>query len=82
MVEPAALEETKVKEPGLDNRYRDKDRPKSGEIRQKRADTLNKNLSQPIPQFSPDATLKSMRAKTGRTSLKDVRKAAAKRQSK
>jgi len=71
-----------MKEPGLDNRYRDKDRPKSGEIRQKRADTLNKNLSQPIPQFSPNASLKTMREKTGRTSLKGVRKAAAKRRSK
>jgi hypothetical protein len=71
-----------MKEPGLDNRYRDKDRPKSGEIRQKRADTLNRNLSKPIPQFSLNATLKTMRKETGQTSLKDVRKAAAKRQSK
>lgn len=70
-----------MKEPGLDNRYRDKDRPKSGEIRQKRADTLNKNLSQPIPQFSPNATLKRMRAETGKTSLKNVRKAAARKRS-
>ena len=68
-----------MKEPGLDDRYRDKDRPKSGEIRQKRADTLNKNLSKPIPQFSPNATLKTMRNKTGQTSLKNVRKAAAKK---
>jgi hypothetical protein len=68
-----------MKEPGLDNRYRDKDRPKSGEIRQKRADTLNKNLSQPIPQFSPNATLKRMRAETGKTSLRNVRKTAAKK---
>jgi hypothetical protein len=54
----------------------------NGPLEEKRADTLNKNLSQPIPQFSLNATLKTMRAKTGRTSLKDVRKAAAKRQSK
>jgi hypothetical protein len=38
-----------MKEPGLDRRHRDKD----GEIQQKRSDTLNKNLSKPIPQFSP-----------------------------
>ena len=68
-----------MKEPGLDNRYRDKDRPKSAEIRQKRADTLNKNLSPPIPQFSPNATLKKMRAETRQTSLKKVRKAASKK---
>jgi hypothetical protein len=68
-----------MKEPGLDNRYRDKDRPKSGEIRQKRADTLNKNLSPPIPHFAPNATLKTMRKKTGQKSVKNVRKAAAKR---
>ena len=67
-----------MKEPGLDNRCRDKDRTKSGEIRLKRADTLNKNLSKPIPQFSPNATLKAMRKETGETSLQDVRRAAAK----
>jgi hypothetical protein len=33
-----------MKEPGLDDRHRDKD----GEIQQKRSDTLNKNLSRPI----------------------------------
>lgn len=65
-----------MKEPGLDDRWRDKTAPKGGEIRQKRADTLNKNLSAPIPQFSPNATLKTMRKKTGKTSIKDVRKAA------
>lgn len=65
-----------MKEPGLDNRYRDKVRPKGGEIRQKRGDTLNKNLPQPIPQFSPNATLAKMRKVTGKTSIKDVRKAA------
>jgi hypothetical protein len=65
-----------MKEPGLDNRWRDKRAPKSGKIRQKREDTLNKNLSEPIPQFSPNATLGTMREETGKTSIKDVRKAA------
>ena len=63
-----------MKEPGLDGRHRDKD----GEIQQKRSDTLNKNLSKPIPQFSPNTTLGKMRAKTGKVSEADVRRAAAK----
>jgi hypothetical protein len=63
-----------MKEPGLDGRHCDKD----GEIQQKRSDTLNKNLSKPIPQFSPDTTLGKMRDKTGETSEADVRRAAAK----
>jgi hypothetical protein len=63
-----------MKEPGLDGRHRDKD----GEIQQKRSDTLNKNLSKPIPQFSPDTTLGKMRDKTGKTSEAGVRRAAAK----
>lgn len=50
-----------MKEPGLDDRHRDKRPPKSGEIQQKRADTLNKNLPKPIPEFSPNATLGTMR---------------------
>jgi len=61
-----------MKEPGLDNRFRDHD----GEIRQKRADTLNKNLPKPIPQFSPNAKLGTMRKETGKTSEEDVRRAA------
>jgi hypothetical protein len=40
-----------MKEPGLDNRHRDQAPPKAGQIQQKRSDTLNKNLPQPIPQF-------------------------------
>jgi hypothetical protein len=64
-----------MKEPGLDGRHRDKD----GEIQQKRSDTLNKNLSKPIPQFSPNATLGHMRKMTGKVSEADVRRAAAKR---
>jgi hypothetical protein len=63
-----------MKEPGLDGRHRDKD----GEIQQKRSDTLNKNLSRPIPQFSPNTTLGKMREKTGKVSEADVRRAAAK----
>jgi hypothetical protein len=68
-----------MKEPGLDGRYRDKARPKTGEIRQKRADTLNKNLSDPIPGFRGDTTLRKMREVTGKNSLKDVREAAKRR---
>lgn len=63
-----------MKEPGLDGRHRDK----TGEIQQNRSDTLNKTLSKPIPQFSPNATLGTMRAKTGKVSEAAVRRAAAK----
>jgi hypothetical protein len=68
-----------MKEPGLDNRHRDKKAPKSGEIQQKRADTLNKNLPQPIPEFSRNATLGTMRKETGKTSVEGVRRAAKRR---
>jgi len=68
-----------MKEPGLDGRYRDKDPPKAGEIRQKRGDTKNKNLPRPIPQFSPNATLFTMRKATGKVSVEAVRRAAKKR---
>jgi hypothetical protein len=61
-----------VKEPGLDGRHRDKD----GEIRLKRADAINKNLPDPIPKFSPNATVGGMRKATQETSLRDIRKAA------
>ena len=63
-----------MKEPGLDGRHRDKD----GEIQQKRSDTLNKNLSKPIPEFSPNATLGYMRKVTGKVSEAAVRRAAPK----
>ena len=63
-----------MKEPGLDNRHRDRD----GEIQQKRSDTINKNLPEPIPQFSPNAKLCTMRKETGETSVEAVRKAAKK----
>jgi len=61
-----------MKEPGLDGRHRDKD----GEIQQKRSDTLNKNLSKPITQFSPNATLGHMRKATGKVSEADRRAAS------
>jgi hypothetical protein len=62
----------------LDDRHRDKAAPKAGEIQQKRSDTLNKNLSKPIPQFSPNATLGTMRRETGKVSEEAVRRAAKK----
>ena len=68
-----------MKEPGLDDRHRDKAPPKAGEIQQKRGDTLNKNLPEPIPQFSPLAKLSTMRKETGQLSVEDVRRAAKKR---
>jgi len=70
------MEKKQMKEPGLDGRHRDKSRPKAGEIQQKRSDTLNKNLPRPIPEFSPNATLGTMRKKTGETSEEAVRRAA------
>jgi len=66
-----------MKEPGLDGRHRDKNPPKTGEIQQKRSDTLNKNLPKPIPQFPPNATLGQMRDATGKVSEDAVRRAAA-----
>lgn len=57
-----------MKEPGLDGRHRDK----NGQIQQKRSDTLNKNLSTPIPGFGPDVTLGEIREITGLTSEKDI----------
>lgn len=65
-----------MKEPGLDGRHRDKTAPKKGEIQQKRSDTMNKNLPKPIPEFSPNATLGTMREKTGKVSEDAVRRAA------
>lgn len=65
-----------MKEPGLDGRHRNKLSPKAGEIQQKRGDTLNKNLNEPIPEFSPNAKLSTMRKETGEISLENVSKAA------
>ena len=62
-----------MKEPGLDGRHRDK----NGRISEKHGNTLNKNLPTPIPQFGPKVTLATMREKTGQTSEKGVRTAAA-----
>ena len=67
-----------MKEPGLDNRHRDKRPPKAGEIQQKRGDTLNKNLPRPIPEFPPNTRLDTMREKTGKVSEDAVRRAAKK----
>lgn len=68
-----------MKEPGLDDRYRDQHQPKAGEIRQKRADAINKNLPNPIPGFSPNATVKRMRVETGKVGLNAIRRAAKNR---
>jgi len=68
--------DSQMKEPGLDNRHRDKAPPKTGQIQQKRGDTLNENLPEPIEQFRADATLETMRKLTGKTSIQDVREAA------
>lgn len=62
-------------EPGLDGRHRDK----NGKIQQKRSDTLNKNLPEPIPKFSPNAKLGSMRRETGQVSVEDVRRVSKRR---
>jgi hypothetical protein len=63
-----------MRQPGLDNRHRDE----NGEIRQRRGDTLNENLSRPIPQFSPKTTLQRMRDVTGKVSEEAIRRAAKK----
>jgi hypothetical protein len=62
----------------LNGRHRDKD----GQFQQKRSDTLNKNLPEPIPQFSPNAKLGTMRKETGQTSVEGVREAAKNRRPK
>lgn len=67
-----------MKEPGLDDRHRDKAAPKKGEIQQRRGDTLNKNLPKPIPQFSGNTRLETMRKATGQVAVEKVRQAAAK----
>lgn len=60
--------EPAVKEPGLDGRHRNKD----GTIQQKRGDTQNQNLPQPVPGFGPKTTLKTIRKKTGEVSERDI----------
>ena len=64
-----------MKQPGLDNRCRDKD----GTIDRKRGDTLNKNLDKPIPEFPPNTRLDTMRDRTGKESVEAVRRAARKK---
>jgi hypothetical protein len=71
---PRLLEVIVMKEPGLDGRHRRKD----GGIQRKRDDAINKNLPEPIPGFSQNATLRYMRKVTGKESEADVRRAAAK----
>ena len=68
-----------MKEPGLDNRHRDQAPPKVGEIQQKRSDALNKNLSNPIPQFSGNASVGFMRKETGKVGLNAIRQAGKRR---
>jgi hypothetical protein len=68
-----------VKEPGLDGRHRDKNAPKGGRIEQKRSDALNKNLPNPIPGFSGNASVGKMREVTGKVGLEAIRRAAKKR---
>jgi hypothetical protein len=68
-----------MKEPGLDNRHRGQVWPKTGEIQQKRSDAINKNLSNPIPNFSPNATVRFMRQETGKVGLNAIRQAAKRR---
>ena len=67
-----------MKEPGLDDRHRDKSPPKAGQIQQKRSDAINKNLPKPIPEFPDNMTLGRMREITGKVSEDAVRRAAAK----
>jgi hypothetical protein len=62
---------------GLDDRHEDLD----GRIDVKRSDAINKNLSHPIPQFSPNATVGHMRKITGELGLKAIAKAAKKQRS-
>jgi hypothetical protein len=45
-----------MKEPGIDDRHRDK----GGRIQEKCSDAQNKNLSKQIPQFSPKTTLSAL----------------------
>ena len=50
-----------MKELGLDDRHRDKNPPREGQLQQERGDTLNKNLPKSIPQLPANATLETMR---------------------
>ena len=72
----SSVAEPPMKQPGLDGRHRDQNPPKAGQIHEKRGDTLNKNLSSPIPKFSKLAKLSTMRKETGITSVDAIREAA------
>ncbi len=60
---------------GLDCRHRDVD----GRIEEKRSDALNKNLSNPIREFSLNATVGFMRKETSKVGLNAIRQAAKRR---
>lgn len=64
-----------MNEPGLDGRHRDE----NGRIEQKHGNTLNKNLPEPIKEFSPNARLDTMRKETKQNSIEGVRQAAKRR---
>lgn len=68
-----------MKEPGLDDRHRDKNPPKGGEIQQKRGDTLNKNLPRPISDFPGNTRVDTMRDRTGKIGIESIRQAAKKK---
>jgi len=61
-----------MKQPGLDDRHRDK----NGEISQKHGNTRNGNLPRPIQGFSDSTTISEMRRITGETSEAKIRKIA------
>ena len=67
-----------MKQPGLNRRHRDQNPPKTGEIQQKRGDTLNRNLDRPIPQFPGNTRLDTMRDRTGEIGIEGMRREAAK----
>lgn len=48
------------------------DRNKSGEIRHKRSDTLNRNLPSPISHFRGDTSVEAMRRITGADDLRSI----------
>ena len=64
-----------MQEPALHGRHRDE----NGRIEQKHSNAINKNLPQPIPNFSPNATVRYMRQETGKVGLNQIRKAAKNR---
>ena len=65
-------EKIPMKEPGLDDRHRDKD----GEIDLKHGNTQNRHLPVPIPQYEPMVTVDQMRQDTGEVSIEKIRQKA------